>query len=101
MIIIYTIFSNKKEATRIGRLLLENKLAACVNVWPVESNYWWQDKIAKAKEQACFIKTSKKNFSRVEKFIKKHHSYRVPCIVEIRPASTNKSYSSYLSHFLE
>lgn len=97
MIIVYTLFADKKEAEKIGRRLLENKLAACVNIWPVESCYWWGGKIAKAKEYACFIKTSKKNFSRVEKFIKKHHSYQVPCIVEIRPSSINKSYLSYLS----
>ena len=55
--------SSKEEADKIAQGLLEDKLAACVNIIPgVESYFWWQDKIDRAKEALLVIKT-KKSFS--------------------------------------
>ena len=49
MIFVYSTFPNKKEAKEIGKGLVKNKLAACVNIFPIESIYHWQKKIVKDK----------------------------------------------------
>ena len=101
MIIIYTVFSSKKEAQKIIGSLIDSRLIACGNCWPIESCYIWQGKKEKAREFAGFLKTTKKNYKKVEKFILQRHSYSVPCIVRLAPQSVNRSYLSYLSQNLK
>ena len=97
MILIYSTFPNKKEAERIGEGLVRKKLAACVNIFPIESIYSWQGKIAKDKEFAAIIKTKKGNFKKVEKFILENHSYDTPCILEIPISRTTRKYWQWLN----
>ena len=96
MILIYSTFASKKEAEKIGEWLVQKRLAACVNIFPVSSIYRWNKKIAKDKEFAVFIKTKKDNFNRVEKFILENHSYKAPCIIEIPVARITKRYKEWL-----
>ena len=100
MIIIYTVFSSKKEAQKIVGALIDSRLIACGNCWPIESCYIWQGKKERAPEVAGFLKTAKKNYNKVERFILKNHSYSVPCIVRIA-ARGNTSYLFYLSNSLK
>jgi len=97
MIFIYSTFSNKKEARKIGGGLVRKKLAACVNIFPIDSIYRWQGKIVKDKEFAAIIKTRKQNFKRIEKFILENHSYETPCIIEIPVGRANKKYLNWLN----
>lgn len=92
MILIFSTFSNKKEAHKIGKELLNKKLIACYNLVPTESAYWWKGKIVDENEILMIIKTSK-NFENVEKFIVEHHSYDTPEIIGIE---TNKVSEKYL-----
>ncbi|HIG93270.1 TPA: divalent-cation tolerance protein CutA, partial [Candidatus Woesearchaeota archaeon] len=71
---------SRKEAEKISMSLLRKKLAGCCNVFPVASAYLWKGKIEKAKEHSIIIKTSGKNFSAVEREIKRLNSYKIPCI---------------------
>ncbi|MDP1538793.1 MAG: divalent-cation tolerance protein CutA [bacterium] len=106
MIFIYSTFPNKKEAEEIGERLVKNKLVACVNIFPIESVYFWpasakasvgkQNKIIKEKEFAAIFKTKKENFRKVEKFILENHSYNTPCIIEIPLGRITKKYLSWL-----
>jgi len=96
MIFIYSTFPNKKEAKEIGERLVRNKLAGCVNIFPIESIYSWQKKITKDKEFAAVIKTRKKNFKKVEGFISKNHSADTPCIMEIPVGRVSKKYLKWL-----
>jgi periplasmic divalent cation tolerance protein len=96
MIFVYSTFSNKKETREIGEKLVKNKLAGCVNIFPIESIYSWQGKIAKDKEFAAVIKTRKKNFKKVEGFILKNHSADIPCIIEIPVGRASKEYLKWL-----
>ena len=83
MIFIYITCPNKKEAKKIGLFLIKKRLAACCNIFPIESIYWWQNKIVKDKEAVLIVKTLKKNFKKIEKEVKKLHSYTMPFIAEI------------------
>ena len=60
MIIVYTTFPNEEDARKLGAYLIEERLAACVNVFPgMVSIYRWQDNIETASEAAMIIKTRK------------------------------------------
>ena len=96
MTFIYTTFSNKIEAERIGGGLVKARLAACVNIWPIHSIYRWRGKIERGREYAGLIKTSKKNFKAVEQFIRRHHSYELPCIVSLPIAASTKDYRQWV-----
>jgi len=95
MIFIYTICKNKKEAKKIGLVLIKKKLAACCNIFPIESIYRWNKKIVKDKEAVLIVKTLKKNFRKVEKEVKRLHSYTVPCILEIPLTQGSEDYLNW------
>ncbi len=78
----YITCSNVEEAKKIGRKLVEEKLAACINIFPnITSIYWWKGKIEEANETILIVKTKKELKDRVIKEVRKIHSYTLPCIV--------------------
>lgn len=96
MIFVYITCKNKKEAKKIGLALVKKRLAGCCNIFPVESIYWWQNQIVNDKEVVLIVKTLKKNFKKIEKEVKKIHSYSIPCISEILITQVNKNYLNWL-----
>lgn len=96
MIFIYITCKNKKEAKKISKFLIKKRLAACCIIFPIDSIYWWQSKIVKDKEVALIVKTLKKNFKKIEKEVKRLHSYTVPCILEIPISRGNKDFLNWL-----
>jgi len=95
MIFIYTTCKDKKEARKIGEILVEEKLAACINYFPIESIYHWQGKIVKDKEFVLLVKTLKNNFQKAEKRVKQLHSYEIPCIVALPIVRSSKNYYNW------
>ena len=80
-IIVYAVFANQEEAERIGRAMVDERLAACVNfLGPIRSIYRWQGKLEEAQEAAALFKTSTKAADRLITRIAELHSYGVPCI---------------------
>lgn len=71
-----------EEARKIARYLVEQQLAACVNIVPqIESIYRWEGKIESSREWLLLIKTTAANFWKVREAIGEMHSYDVPeCI---------------------
>ena len=96
MIIIYSTFFNKKEAKKIVGELLKKKLVKCVNLFPIESVYYWKQKVNQGKEVAAIIKTEKKNFRKIEKFLLENHSYSEPCIIEIPIGRVTEKYLNWI-----
>src|SRR3989338_3526702 len=94
-IFLYVTFGSKKEAVKVSESLLQKKLIACANIFPIESAYWWERKIKKSKEVVAILKTTSSRVSRVKREILFHHSYQVPCITQIS-AEPNKEYASWL-----
>ena len=74
---------DKEAAKNIARLLVEERLAACVQVFPIESIYSWEGKIFDENEIMLFIKTKTSLFNEVSALIRKNHSYDVPEIIQI------------------
>ena len=95
MIIVLTTVSKKSDAEKLAKALVAKKLAACVNIIATSSIYRWKGKVVKEKEFLLLIKTAKP-YEKVERFIKKHHSYGLPEIISFPIA---KGYKKYLALF--
>jgi periplasmic divalent cation tolerance protein len=79
---IYAVFASAEEAERIGRTVIEERLAACINILsPVRSIYRWKGKIETADEVAAIFKTHHWRSDALIERIAELHSYDVPCIV--------------------
>lgn len=101
-IVVLVTCANKKEAKKIATVLLEKKLAACVNIIDkINSFFWWEGKIDKAKEMLLLIKSKKKLFQKLVKTIKTLHSYAVPEILALPILSGEKKYLEWLNSSLK
>lgn len=80
MMVVYTTCGSRKEAEKIARALVAERLVACVNMWPVRSVYRWHDKVEHANEWVILCKTRDAFGARVEKQIQELHSYKMPVI---------------------
>ena len=78
---IYITAKDEQEAREIGKALVEEKLAACVNIHPIKSIYWWEGQIWEDDEAAIFVKTKAELADEVVCRVKELHSYEVACIV--------------------
>lgn len=94
-IFVYITNPTKKEAKKIAKHLLEKRLIACANIFPINSLYWWQGKINDEDEFVLIAKTIESNFKKIKKEVEKIHSYKTPCIIKI-PVILNKKYSNWL-----
>ena len=80
--IVNTTASNREEAVRISKFLVENKLAACCNIIEnVTSVYNWNSRINEDSEVLIIMKTKVSLYDKVEEEIKRLHSYDVPEII--------------------
>jgi periplasmic divalent cation tolerance protein len=96
--VIFITAARKTEATRIAKALLTSKLAACVNIVDkVESFFWWQGKIDRAKEYLLIVKSVKANLPRVCRLVKSLHSYDVPEIIGVPIAGGSKTYLDWIN----
>ena len=93
----YIAAKNKSEAKKIGKVLLEERLVACVNIFDnMQSMYWWKGKIQNEKEIVLIAKTTKKLFSKLSAKVTSLHSYSCPCILQLEVANGNKEYVKWL-----
>lgn len=98
MLIVFTTTANKDEAEDLARKLVEQKLAACVQIVPqITSFYQWEGKVQKDEECLLLIKTLPEKFDDLEAFIKANHSYSVPEIVAVNAENVSKEYFEWLT----
>ena len=86
------------EGRRIARHVVSAKAAACVNIIlsPVESFYTWKGKLEKAREYLLVIKTTGPRLAKLEKEVKRLHSYDVPEFIAFKVAEGSGSYLTWL-----
>ena len=95
---VITTVSKKTDAEKIAKLLIDKRLAACVQITgSIKSIYHWKGKIETAKEWVCVIKTRKSCYKKVEKQIRELHPYEVPEIIAVSIAKGSKDYLKWLS----
>ena len=95
--IVITTVDSSSEAVKLAKHLVENKIAACVNiVGPSISVYNWENNLENSKEYILWIKTLTKNILSVSNTIKSRHSYDVPEIISFQFKSHNDDYSQWI-----
>ena len=96
-IVVLVTCGSEEEALRIGNVLVEEHLAACVNlVAPIRSIYRWEGKIWDEKEWLLIIKTQKQRFEELEKKVKSLHSYSVPEIISLPITEGSSAYLNWI-----
>ena len=95
--ILYITAGSRDEAKKIGRALVEARLAACANVIDgMESIYWWQGKLTEDREAVLIVKTRADLVSAVTARVKALHSYTVPCVVALPILDGNPDYIDWI-----
>ena len=84
VLVILVTTANKEEAVRIGKEMVDAKLAACANIiLGVQSIYRWKGKVVKAQEALLILKSTKPRYRALEKAIKAMHTYETPEILAV------------------
>ena len=93
---------SQDEARKIARHLVEQRLAACVNiVSQIESIYCWQGKVESAREWLLLIKTTVGRFSDVRDAIRKLHSYELPECISISVEDGSAAYLEWIGQSVQ
>jgi periplasmic divalent cation tolerance protein len=96
-IVVVTNVPDVETARRIARLLVEQRLAACVNILPaVQSVYRWQGALEEASEVSLLIKSTARRYSELEAAIKAGHPYDMPEIIALPITNGSPQYLSWV-----
>lgn len=95
---VLTTTATQEEAARVAQTLVEERLAACVQVLgPIASTYRWQGAVEKAQEWLCIAKTARGLYPKVEQAIRRVHSYQVPEILAVEVTAGSTDYLAWLA----
>jgi periplasmic divalent cation tolerance protein len=99
--IVYITAGDMNEARKIARLLVEERLAACANIFPITSIFRWKGKIDETGEFGIIIKTKTEKVKEIEKKVKEIHSYEVPCVVSFMLDEGSSDYLKWIEDSVE
>ncbi len=95
--LLYTTYPSIVEAEQAGRLIVEKRLAACVNILPgMISHYWWEGKIERGEEVVMIIKTRASLAEAVRAAVKERHAYTTPAVVVLPVESVDPAYHKWI-----
>lgn len=96
-IVVFITTQTKEEAEKIGRVVVENRLAACANILPsVNSIFSWKGKICREEEALMLLKSRAPLFEKLSETVKKYHSYAVPEIIALPISAGSPDYLQWL-----
>jgi periplasmic divalent cation tolerance protein len=96
-VFVYTTWPSIVEAEQAGRVLVERRLCACVNILPgMVSFYWWQGAIERGEETVMIVKTRASLAEAVGAAVKELHSYTTPAILVLPVESVDPAYHQWL-----
>jgi periplasmic divalent cation tolerance protein len=99
---VYMTTSGPEEARRIGRTLVEERLAACVNILEgMRSMYWWEGAVQDAHEAVLIAKTREELVERLTERVKALHSYSCPCVVALPIEGGNPAFLQWIAEETE
>lgn len=96
IVLIQTTCSTKEEARKIAKVLIEEKLAACIQMFEIESFYNWNEEFCCDNETLLNIKTRKDNFEKIKSRILELHSYDLPEIIQLDITNTSEEYLNFI-----
>ncbi len=96
-VLVYTTYPSVVEAERAGRVLVQRRLCACVNILPgMISLYWWQGAVERGDEVVMIIKTRASLAEAVRSAVKEMHSYTTPAVLVIPLESVDPDYQAWI-----
>jgi periplasmic divalent cation tolerance protein len=97
-IVVLTTCGSEQEAERLARAMVEQRVAACVNVIPgLKSYYHWQGDLESAGEWLLLIKSSRAAFAGLRAALEKAHSYEIPEVIALPVVDGAPNYLNWLS----
>ena len=101
-IVVLSTCGSEEEAEKVARALVEQRLAACVNVLPrIRSYYHWKGAIESADEFLLVIKSTRELMPALQAALEKEHSYEVPELIALPVVDGSPNYLSWLDASLE
>jgi periplasmic divalent cation tolerance protein len=96
-IVVLTTCESGEQAEGLARRLVEQRLAACVNILPgVRSIYRWRDKIEDAAEFVLIIKSRREAFAKLREAIAHLHTYEIPEVIALPVVDGSDAYLQWL-----
>lgn len=96
-IIIFVTAASTSEASKIGKTLVKERIAACCNIIPgVQSIYWWEEKVCEDAEVMLMIKTTRSAEQKAMETIKSLHSYDIPEMITINMDGGSEKYLKWI-----
>ena len=94
---VYMTAGSIEEARNIGRILVKQKLVACVNILEnMTSIYKWEEKLEEGHEVVMIAKTRKILMPKLIETVNRHHSYECPCILELPVQGGNPDFLQWI-----
>ena len=90
-----------EEARMIGRKLVEERLAACANIFPITSIFRWKGSIDEANEFGIIVKTRSDRVKEIQERVKEIHSYEVPCVVSFKIDEASAKYLEWIQESVD
>lgn len=98
--VVLTTVSSREEGDRIATALISEKLAACVNLYPIQSIYRWQGEICNESEIQLIIKTDLNCFEQLQIRLTQLHSYDLPELIALPIAKGSADYLQWMANQL-
>lgn len=96
-VLIMVTIGGRDDAERLGEALVVEHLAACCSIVPmVHSIYYWEDQLKREHEALLLIKTVESQAAAVQEFVRTHHDYEVPEILQIAIEGGSSAYLNWL-----
>jgi periplasmic divalent cation tolerance protein len=97
-VVVLVTTGSAEEAQRIGRALVTEQLAGCVNVvGPIRSIYRWQGAVEEAEERLLIIKARAADLAALEARVRALHSYDVPEVLALPVTAGSEDYLAWLA----
>lgn len=93
---VITTAPDREEAEKLAQGILENRLAACVQLSDIRSFFFWEGEVQNDDEVSLFIKTTSKRYPDLESYIREYHPYEVPDIIQLPITGGLPEYLSWL-----
>ncbi len=98
--IVYITHANEEAAKVLSSQIVKEKLAACANLFPIQSAYWWHGELTGDEEYVSILKTTHEKWFELKARVIALHPYEVPCIMKIE-VEANESYEQWIRESVE
>lgn len=101
MVFIYTTCESIEEARKLSSLIIDQKIGACVDFWPISSCYNWEGGMKCVEQAMLMITTFETKIEEVNKIISEHHIYSVPLVAGVDVRRINHPYKEWMTQVIK